>query len=51
MWSSLASRRAKKSAARRIPLQLDLKLNLGEDFLFKAPVLTRGWAARCACSR
>lgn len=24
-----------KSAARRIPLQLDLKLNLGEDFLFK----------------
>jgi len=24
-----------KSAAQRIPLQLDLKLNLGEDFLFK----------------
>jgi translocation and assembly module TamB len=24
-----------KSAVRRIPLQLDLKLNLGEDFLFK----------------
>ncbi|MBW8458591.1 MAG: translocation/assembly module TamB domain-containing protein [Thiobacillus sp.] len=24
-----------KSAARRIPLQLDLKLNLGDDFLFK----------------
>jgi len=30
-----------KSAARRIPLQLDLKLNLGEDFLFKGGGLER----------
>jgi len=39
-----------RTMAQRYPLALDLKLKLGDDFLFKGAGSTRGWVASCVCS-